>query len=162
MTKLNSLLLLLAILLSACSASVTKTPPISSKINIEAKANAYFSLYKKRENFTAFINFYAENVRFKDIVYGVSLEGKHNLAEFFNWHRGEFSVLDQKDILTIDQLVVSGNQVITTGIFHQFIFNGKQLGPWQFIIRQEFNEQGLIIYQEDWINYSPKKILIGE
>ncbi|MCB1694377.1 MAG: hypothetical protein KDI19_16510, partial [Pseudomonadales bacterium] len=77
------------------------------------------------------------------------------------WSRGDFELVEPGPILEVESQVISGRMVITRGEFKPFRYGGQVLGPWAFLIRQEFNDDGEIIFQEDWINYSPKKILIG-
>lgn len=129
---------------------------------IESRVDEYFETYQQRQDFSAFMAFYAEDAVLKDIVYEIEVSGKGNIAEFFDWSRGSFSVADDGPILSVNSHFIDGNSVVTRGVFHSFSFNGKEMGPWDFIILQRFDQHGLIEYQEDWINYLPKQIQVGE
>ena len=45
--------------------------------------------------------------------------------------------------------------------FHEFSYDGSKLGPWLFVIIQEFNSDNKIIKQTDWINYTPRDNFLG-
>ena len=51
--------------------------------------------------------------------------------------------------------------MVSQGYFHQFSFNGQILGPWLFVITQDFDKNNKIIKQTDWINYTPRKKFLG-
>lgn len=152
---LRPFLLFLAIMFAA---QVTA----NDNVNIQKSIDNYFNTYAQRKDFDKFMNFYANNAQLKDIIYGNELVGKASIRAFFDWDRGQFHTQSGGPVLSIHSQVISGNNVVTRGVFEKFIFNGQTLGPWQFILWHTFNDQGKISYQEDWINYSPKKILIGE
>lgn len=149
--------LLVAFCLTSCS---TITTSGSSLTRLEQRAKDYFTIYAARQDFDRFMAFYAENASVNDVVYGFSAQGETNIRAFFDWHRGQFSTVLPGPILHVTRQVVSSDQVITEGQFHQFKYNGQTLGPWEFVIWQQYSAQGLILQQQDWINYSPKKILI--
>jgi ketosteroid isomerase-like protein len=148
-----------AIHLSACC--VVQTPMHSDAVSTAERAKAYFSVYAARQDFHRFMTFYADNAQLHDVIYGYSAHGKSDIAAFFAWDRGDFSTVASGPILQVTRQVVSGDQVITTGQFNQFHYNGQKLGPWEFVIWQQYSADGLILQQQDWINYSPKKILIN-
>lgn len=148
-----------ALYLSACC--VVQTPVQSRADATAERAKAYFSVYAARQDFKRFMAFYADNAVLQDVVYGYSARSKSDIAAFFAWDRGDFSTVAPGPILQITRQVVSGDQVITTGQFNQFHYNDQKLGPWEFVIWQQYSAEGLILQQQDWINYSPKKILIN-
>ncbi|WP_130635666.1 nuclear transport factor 2 family protein [Alteromonas sp. KUL49] len=129
---------------------------------LTSTVNEYFEVYQQRKDFNSFMAFYSENAVLKDVVYELEVAGKGNIAEFFDWSRGSFSAAGDGPILSVNSHFIDGNSVVTRGVFHRFSFNGKEMGPWDFIILQRFDQHGLIEYQEDWINYSPKQIQVGE
>ena len=103
------------------------------------------------------MSFYAENAIVDDLVYGHLATGKNEIRAFFNWPHGNFKVLGGKPALSISKQSIQGSTVTTRGLFNQFEYMGKVMGPWRFIIWHEFDKKGKIIYQEDWVNYTPKK-----
>ncbi|WP_235839725.1 nuclear transport factor 2-like protein [Cognaticolwellia mytili] len=159
MTKIsamcNVLITFTIILFSGC-ASVTQNHNELLQI-----VGDYFNVYSQRDDFKRFMSFYADNAQFEDIIYGASFETKQEIKEFLDWERGEFSVPSDERILTITTQVLEGNTAITQGFFHEFNYDGKKLGPWLFVIIQEFNPQNKIIKQTDWINYTPKEDFLG-
>jgi predicted ester cyclase len=145
--------------LSACS--IAQTPASSQDRATVERAKAYFTVYAARQDFNSFMAFYADNAELHDVIYGYSAKNKSDIAAFFAWERGDFSTAVPGPILNVTRQVVSGHQVITTGQFNPFKYNGQLLGPWEFVIWQQYSAEGLILQQKDWINYSPKKILIN-
>jgi len=133
----------------------------SAEADTQDVVNEYFDTYAHRQDFDKFMDFYAKEAMLKDVVYGVELHGRQEISKFFDWHRGEFKTVSPGPILRITSHLISSNIAISRGIFEEFDYNKERLGPWEFIIWQEFNESGKIVRQDDWINYSPKKILIG-
>jgi len=133
----------------------------AAEANIEEVASEYFAIYASRKDFNKFMDFYEEQSVLKDVIYDVEVIGRSAIRNFFDWERGEFKTATAGPILSINNQIISGKTVISTGVFETFYFNGEKLGPWEFVIWQEYNEVGKIVSQSDWINYSPKKILIG-
>lgn len=125
-------------------------------------ANKYFETYSSRKDFDRFMSFYAKDAILKDIVYGEERQGVEAIRAFFNWDRGKFRTVKAGPILVITDQVVSNNRVVTTGHFQEFYFDDSKLGPWEFVIWQWYDEFGAIKEQHDWINYTPKKIMVGD
>jgi len=156
MLNSNRLLLVFCLLfLTSCSSSAQHST------SAKEIAHAYFKVYEQRTDFSEFMSFYDQNVQFEDMVYGVSSSTKNDLKEFFDWSRGNFSVVGGKPSLVVNKLVVEGNCVVASGYFNQFNYNEAEMGPWRFIITLEFNDAGKIIRQTDWINYTPRKNFLG-
>ena len=135
--------------------AVAQTP------KIDLIATQYFADYAKRDNFEEFLNYYDDNVVLEDIVYGNHIIGKPALKQFFNWQDPKFSSLPSTENLVLSKLVVEGKEVSAQGHFNRFTYDGSTLGPWRFTIHLTFNEQGKIIHQVDWINYTPRKNFLG-
>lgn len=121
----------------------------------------YFSVYAKRDDFERFMSFYAENSKFEDIIYGNTFKNKTQIKEFLNWNKGDFEFPNGTRTLTLTKQVIDNNVAVTEGYFHQFSYNGQKLGPWLFVIIQEFDTNKKIIRQTDWINYTPRKEFLG-
>lgn len=123
----------------------------------KAVMTEYFERYANRSDYSAFINSYHKDAELVDMIYGHHAKGRKQIDQFLNWPVNQITVVNNKPILSVNKQSFSGEQVITQGIFHQFVFNGTTLGPWRFIMIHTLNEDGKIVYQEDWINYTPKK-----
>lgn len=121
----------------------------------------YFNVYSQRTDFERLMYFYDNNVQFEDIVYGNIFKNKKEVREFLAWDRGEFKILSDDRALTVTKQVIEKNTVVTQGFFHKFSYDGQVLGPWLFVIVQEFNSQNKIIKQTDWINYTPRENFLG-
>lgn len=147
----SSFLLLLALSFNAVA-----------KPNYEVIANAFFQTYKERTQFDKFLTFYADDMIFEDVFYRVKLKNKEQFSEFYDWHKGDFDRLANQHILRLDNVVVEHEQIVARGEFLRFSYNGKEMGPWPFVIWLEFDEHGKIIKQQDWINYSQTTTKKGE
>lgn len=129
--------------------------------DVAATVEQYFATYAARKDFAKLMAFYSQNAVLDDLVYGHLANGQQQIKAFYDWSVGDFYVIDNKPALEITAQIISGNQVTTRGIFNQFSYQGKVMGPWRFIIWQEFNQDGKITYQEDWINYTPKQNFVN-
>lgn len=130
--------------------------------DLSQTVSEYYQVYSERKDFNQFMAFYAEDATLNDVVFGFKAANKTELRNFFDWSRGEFKLKEHGPILIVKEQVISGSTVITSGHFVPFVYNGNELGPWEFVIWHEFNEQGKIQSQQDWINYGPKKFLFGQ
>ena len=136
--------------------------PLNAAIpDIRARAGEYFSAYSERRDFDRFMSFYADNATLEDMVYGSELAGKAAIRDFFNWPEGSFRLTRGDRVLVVQKQVVEGNTVVTEGYFNAFEYQGQPLGPWRFVIWLEFDKQGKISRQVDWINYTPKEQFTG-
>ncbi|PKI16030.1 hypothetical protein CXF71_10255 [Colwellia sp. 12G3] len=151
----NILIALIILLFSGCASKSINNNEMS-QIVVD-----YFNVYSQRNDFNLLMSFYDDNAQFEDIIYGNSLKTKREIKEFLAWDKGEFTALSGGQILTITKQIQDGNTVVTQGFFHEFIFDGQRMGPWLFIIYQEFNSQNKIIKQTDWINYTPREDFLG-
>ena len=132
----------------------------SSKVT-SLTMQSYFETYRQRSDFNGFMDFYADDVVVQDIVYGNELAGKSEVKAFFDWNRGQFELLDGKDILKITRQTLEAQTVVTEGYFHRFRFNDQTLGPWRFVMIHELDDDSKIIKQVDWINYTPRENFLG-
>jgi len=153
--------LLLSLLLTLLLSSCVVTNSAKSNVSVAMAVEEYFSVYSKRNDFERFMSFYAEDAAFEDIVYGNTFKNKIQIKEFLNWNKGKFELPNGTRALTVTKQVIDNNIAVTEGYFHQFSYNGEKLGPWLFVIIQEFNENKKIISQTDWINYTPRKNFFG-
>jgi len=149
------LTILIVFLLSGCASSSNNHNDLSEIVD------EYFSVYSQRTDFERLMSFYDNNAQFEDIIYGNSLKNKEEIKEFLAWDRGEFKILSGDRALTVTKQIFEKKTVVTQGFFLEFSYDGQVLGPWLFVIVQEFNSQNKIIKQTDWINYTPRKNFLG-
>ncbi|MBD1580711.1 nuclear transport factor 2 family protein [Pseudoalteromonas sp. S16_S37] len=140
--------------LSACQSSPNTT-------ELENTLEQYIEVFQKRQNFEQFLSFYAPDAQLEDMLYGHYASNRQGIAEFYDWPNSKLTVLEGMPLFSVDQQVVDNLQrvAIFSGVFHRFSYFGKELGPWRFLIKLQFNEQGKIIYQQDWINYTPRSLI---
>ena len=147
--------LLLAVIASPAAALPSEGAPISEV------AERYFAVYAEREDFDALMSFYADHAVLEDMIYGHLAQDKASIREFLDWSLGDFSVVDGKPALEVRELVIDGNTAVARGFFNRFVFQGREMGPWRFVIWLAFNEDGKIVRHTDWINYTPRKEFLG-
>ncbi|GAB5380998.1 MAG: hypothetical protein Alis3KO_17820 [Aliiglaciecola sp.] len=127
---------------------------------IERNAKSFFEVYTHRNDLDQFMTFYAPDAQLQDLVYGEVVSGHAAIRGFYQWDVGNVELIGT-DSLQVKEQVIQGNTVVTRGVFLPFKYHGQTMGPWRFIIWQEYNSQGKIIKQYDWINYTPKETFIG-
>ena len=149
------LISLIVLILNGCASTYKNSNNLSQVVE------DYFSIYSQRNDFEGLMLFYSENAQFEDIIYGNSFSNKIEIRKFLAWDKGNFKVLSGGRTLTVTKQVVSNNTAITEGFFHEFSYDGSKLGPWLFVIIQEFNSDNKIIKQTDWINYTPRDNFLG-
>lgn len=120
----------------------------------------YYHTYAERQDFEGFMDYYADEALLEDVVYGHVAHGREQIRGFFNWENNDFRLTGDV-ALVVKEMTIDKNTVITSGYFTPFYFSGDSLGPWRFIIKHRFNDAGKIIYQTDWINYTPRSMLEG-
>lgn len=148
-------LALILLVLSAC------VPKNNNHNGLSEVAADYFRVYSQRKDIERLMSFYDNEAQFEDIIYGNRLKNKKEIKHFLAWGQGEFKVLSGELALTVTKQTVKKTSVVTQGFFHEFSYDSQKLGPWLFVIVQEFNAQNKIIKQTDWINYTPRKSFLG-
>ncbi|KZN66159.1 hypothetical protein N473_11360 [Pseudoalteromonas luteoviolacea CPMOR-1] len=153
--------LIFTLIFSSVLFGCTSVPVETKNTELEQTLERYISTYQARTDFQRFLSFYADDVVLEDMLYGYKVTSKQQLAEFFNWQSQDVLVLNSQHTLSIEQKIVSIEErtAVLRGIFNPFLYHGKQLGPWRFTTVLHFNEQGLIRYQQDWINYYPRSFV---
>ncbi len=145
-----------ATVIAACAALLACTPlePMENATTqaTRERAETFFLVYAERSNFEAFLDFYVEDAVVEDIVNGDLIEGRDAIRAFFSWDN-ERVVKTQDQTLVLSSLVVEGRTAIARGHFTEFLYDGQPLGPWRFVITLEFDVDGKIRRQEDFINY---------
>ncbi|MFD2166880.1 nuclear transport factor 2 family protein [Thalassotalea euphylliae] len=143
--------------IAGCASTTTNSPSGS----LSETAKAYFDVYAERKDLKKLMSFYDEKATLSDIIYGNQLNNKAEIKAFLAWDKGDFQLISGDNILTVTGQTISGRTVVTEGYFNAFSYDGQKLGPWLFVIVQEFNADNKIISQKDWINYTPRKHFLG-
>ncbi len=160
MNYLKSVFLILGLYTTACTMQPNASQE-AKQLNLKKITEHYFELYKERENFEEFMEFYDENAVLEDIVYGNYIESKSKIAAFLNWHDVNFSSGSVAQTLVIQKQVFDNNIVVTEGYFTPFAYAGSDMGPWRFVIWLEFDQNNKIVRHVDWINYTPRANYLG-
>lgn len=149
-------------LLAACSGLPKSLNPNSNTDPLE-RAQAFFDVYIERQDFARLMDFYAEEARLEDLIFGHVAENKAQITEFLNWNDGKFSIAEDQPVLVLESLIAHDDTVVAEGYFTPFQYNQQSFGPWRFVTLLRFDNQGLITKHTDWINYTPReKFLSGE
>jgi len=98
------------------------------------------------------MEFYADSIKFEDIINGDQLSGKEAIRGFFQWDNPDFKLLDSVAMIIEDE-VVDLNKAITKGYFTPFEWSGIRYESMYFISILEFNKDQKIVKHTDWINY---------
>ncbi|MEO0367393.1 MAG: nuclear transport factor 2 family protein [Pseudomonadota bacterium] len=147
-------------LLYGCS---TTTNPQKAKIvsaDVRERAEKWLAIYAERSDWEALLDCYANDVKFEDQRIRLKLEGKLAFADFYDWPNELFRLADpEKPALVVHELVVDGTSAVARGRFLPFYW-GEELFDVsdEFVFWLEFNQQGKISIQRDYIPY-PKRFI---
>ncbi len=145
--------------LSACNSMPIKLPSLGEQ-PIEI-AQRFFEVYAERQDFEALMDFYDDAAVLEDMIYGHYAHNKADIRAFLNWSDPKFYLAEGRPALEISSMTAQGSRVVAQGAFQPFSYDQKPHGPWRFVIILEFNEQGKIRREIDWINYTPKESFLG-
>jgi hypothetical protein len=160
-TPLKTLTVLLGLFaLAACSSISVKLPSIGADKPVEI-AEDFFEVYRERQDFEALMGFYAEEAQLEDLIYGHFAEDKASIRAFLNWNDNKFELPNGPPALEVTSLTAQSSRVVAQGYFKPFSYDGKSFGPWRFVIILEFNDDGKIVREIDWINYTPRENFLG-
>lgn len=120
---------------------------------LQETAERFFAVYAARSDFEALMGLYAQDAVLEDIVFGDRKEGREAIRDFLNWGDPKYALGPSGRCLAVERLVVSGQVVVAKGYFMPFTYDGKAMGPWQFVIWLEFNDDMRIKRHVDLINY---------
>ena len=149
--------------LSVSSGCRTLTDPqvaSASPVDIRERAQSWLAIYAERSDWEALLDCYAEDMKFEDQRVRMELDGKQAFADFYDWPDERFRLADpEKPALVVHQLVVEGRSAVVRGRFLPFYW-GEELFDVSddFVFWLEFDEQGKIVFQRDYIPY-PKEFL---
>lgn len=133
----------------------------NAKPDYRALTEQYFAIYTQRQDFEALMAMFAEDARLEDMIYGFHAKDKSAIRAFLNWHDQQFKLPEGRPSMVVQKQMVDGNKAAVEGYFTPFEYQGKAMGPWRFLIWLEFNDEGKIIREVDWINYTPRKDFLG-
>lgn len=132
-------------------------PP--AETDVRGWALEYFDRYAARDDWPGFLAQFDNDLAFEDPIAGYQFETLERFTAFYNWPDPGFSKHpDYPETLVLDELIVVGNRSIGVGHFTPFQWQGSTYGdtePMQFTIWLEWNNEGKITRQVDWIDYPP-------
>ncbi|WP_157447231.1 hypothetical protein [Catenovulum agarivorans] len=154
-----------SLFISACQITDNKNAKSSAdtnKVNTKEVISQYMTAYALHEDFDYFMSFYAENAQLEDVIRGKKVKGKLQIRELFNWHDPKLSLGNSVSAVVVEQIKVFENSAVVTGFFMPFVYDGLKFGPWKMTMLLTLNENGKIIEQTDWINYTPKVLFSND
>lgn len=129
------------------------------QIKTRNRAEHYFEMYAQRSDWSGFIDQYADDLVFEDVVYGLSYD-KSQFVKFYNWPDTAFRKHpDYPQTLILEDLAVTDSSAVGRGYFTPFYFGGELMAmdhQWRFTIWLYFNEEGRISRHIDYIDYPAK------
>ncbi len=157
--SLLSLVVLLKLLLSSCSAPSSSEPAAENRIlAVERTARAFFKTYAEREDWDTFLSFYAEDLDFEDAILQIHLDSLEAFKAFYDWPNPEFQKHpDYPEIFRLDDLVVDDSTAVGRGVFFPFYWQDTLFAmDWDptFTMWLWFDDSLKIRRQIDWIEYS--------
>lgn len=123
-----------------------------SEVNVRGITTELYEVYKYRKESKRFLEFYADSVVFEDIVNGDRVVGKQALEKFLDWSNPDFQLVE-KEALVIKDIFVAGRVAVVYGYFTPFTWGGVEFEAMHFTTQLDFDENGKIVKQVDWINY---------
>ncbi|OEK01223.1 hypothetical protein BFP97_06740 [Roseivirga sp. 4D4] len=113
-------------------------------------------MYADRSDWPGFINQYADDLVFEDVVFALSYD-KNQFIDFYNWPDTAFRKHpDYPKTLIVEDLAVTDSSAVGRGYFTPFYFGGELMAKehqWRFTIWLYFNEHGKITRHIDYIDY---------
>ena len=105
---------------------------------------------------------YDEGLVFQDQLLKINYNSLSDFAAFYNWPDTNFQKHpDFPKTLIVEELICEDRVGVATGYFTPFYYKGKLYAmdaKFRFCIWLQFNEEGKIIKQTDWIAY-PKAFI---
>lgn len=114
--------------------------------------SSFYEVYAERTNINQLMKFYAADVVFQDIILREYVQTKDSVQQFLDWNNPLFQKQSPK-VLQIFDISAEGRKIIVEGKFLPFKWMEVDYGPMLFTSIFELNANGLIIQQQDWINY---------
>lgn len=114
--------------------------------------SSFYEVYADRSNINQLMKYYAADVVFQDIMLGEYIHTKDSVQQFLDWSNPAFQKQSHK-ALQVFAISAEGRKIIVEGKFLPFKWLEEDYGPMLFTSIFELNADGLIIQQQDWINY---------
>ena len=119
--------------------------------------SSFYEVYADRSNINQLMKFYAAEVVFQDVMLGEYVRTHDSVQQFLDWNNPAF--YDEEKLFgELFAISAEGRKIIVEGKFLPFKWLEEDYGPMLFTSIFELNADGLIIQQQDWINY-PASIL---
>jgi hypothetical protein len=135
------------------------TPPDNGREQVRAIAMEFFDYYKSREDWQGFLDLYAEDMVFEEVVFRYTYD-KQEFAAFYNWPDTLLKKHpDYPEVLVLEDLAVTDSTAMGRGYFTPFYYAGELYEDFEhmrFVITLHFNKEGKISRQTDFIEYPPE------
>ncbi len=118
----------------------------------KAVISSFYEVYADRSNINQLMKFYAADVVFQDVMLGEYVCTHDSVQQFLDWNNPAFQKQSSK-VLQVFDISAEGRKIIVEGKFLPFKWMEVDYGPMLFTSIFELNADGLIIQQQDWINY---------
>ncbi|MBO3696936.1 hypothetical protein [Roseivirga sp. E12] len=122
----------------------------------QQKAELFFEMFADRSDWEGFIDLYADNLLFEDVVYGLKYN-KDQFIDFYNWPDTSFRKHPEfPKSLVLEDLALTDSSAVGKGYFTPFYFGGQPMAidhKWRFTIWLYFDGQGKIKRHIDFIDY---------
>ena len=127
---------------------------------IDSLARVYFGHYRTRADWDGYLQLFADDMHFQDVILRLDLEGKDAFADFYNWpDTGLVKHPDYPEVLVLTDLATTDSTAIGMGHFNPFYYNGRLYADQEhmrFCIQLTYSPTGLITRQVDFIEYPPE------
>jgi hypoxanthine phosphoribosyltransferase len=123
-----------------------------SEVNIKGITTEFYEVYKARKEHKRFIEFYSDSVVLEDMVNGDRVVGKQALEKFFDWSNTDFQLVGS-EALVVKDIFVTGHVAVIYGYFTPFKWGETTFEAMHFSTQLDFDKEGKIVKQVDWINY---------
>lgn len=161
-SRFDAPLVALAVMLLLAVYTLPVQAESPSEAQVRAWSETYFKRYAARADWPGFMDQFAEDLDFLDPIAGIALESRATFEQFYFWPDPAFSKHPEYPrTLVLEELIVQDNRGIGAGYFTPFRYNGTTFGdrePMRFTIWLEWDADGKIVAQTDWIAYPPALI----
>lgn len=135
------------------------TPPSKDREQVRANAMEFFDHYKSREDWQGFLDLYAEDMVFEDVIFRYTYD-KQEFSGFYNWPDTLLKKHpDYPEVMVLEDLALTDSTAIGRGYFNPFYYAGQLYADYKhmrFVIALHFNEAGKIKRHIDFIEYPPE------
>lgn len=131
---------------------------LNQKKNMKT-AQEFYQTYAERKDVKKLMSFYSELPVYIDAVPQITVKGKENIQNQYNWSDPSYKIHPQyPQTVKIDQIISNDSIVIVSGQYNPYYYNDKLINKMQFNSWLYFNKEGKIVKQIEWVQY-PMDIL---